>query len=185
VALLFAAGLAAAEAKAEKTADSWALCAAETGHFERQLSIPAHLLGAIARVESGRWSASDSQTVAWPWTVTAEGKGRFLPSKTAAIAEVKRLQAKGIKNIDIGCMQVNLKYHPRAFASLEEGFEPRKNVAYAAEFLKKLRADANSWTRAIGHYHSQTPVFSNRYRRKVLTSWREARHEANRKARIN
>jgi len=183
--LLFAVGIAAGTANAGISTDPWSLCAAETGRFERQMSIPAHLLNAIARVESGRWSAESSQTVAWPWTVTAEGKGRFLPSKAAAIAEVRRLQAKGVKNIDIGCMQVNLKHHPRAFDSLEEGFEPQKNVAYAAEFLKKLRVDANSWTRAIGHYHSQTPVFSNRYRRKVLHSWRETRHEANRIRRLN
>ncbi len=35
-------------------------------------------------------------------------------------------------------MQVNLGYHPEAFASLEAAFDPRRNVAYATRFLLEL-----------------------------------------------
>src|SRR3546814_14072243 len=110
----------------------------------------------------------------------AEGKGRFLPSKAAAIEEVRRLQARGIRNIDVGCLQVNLHYHPDAFASLETAFDPEAHAAYAADFLVRLREEARSWTRAIGQYHSRHAIRGNGYRAKVFKAWREAPHRANR-----
>ncbi|MGE5766359.1 MAG: murein transglycosylase, partial [Bacteroidota bacterium] len=111
-------------AHAEETVDSWGLCREATGRAEARRDLPPHLLTAISQTESGRWHAGRSETLAWPWTVMAEGEGRFLPSKAAAIAEVRRLQARGIRNIDVGCLQVNLHYHPEAFDSLEAAFDP-------------------------------------------------------------
>ena len=68
----------------------------------------------------------------------AEGQGRYLSSKLEAINEVRELQARGIRNIDVGCMQVNLYHHPDAFFSLEQAFDPAANVTYAAQFLRSL-----------------------------------------------
>src|SRR3546814_544611 len=130
---------------------AWGLCKQATARAEAARDLPPHLLIAIARTESGRWHAASSETLAWPWTVMAEGKGRFLPSKAAAIEEVRRLQARGIRNIDVGCLQVNLHYHPDAFASLETAFDPEANAAYAADFLVRLREEARSWTRSEEH----------------------------------
>jgi hypothetical protein len=94
-----------------------------------------------------------------------------------------RLQARGVRNIDVGCMQVNLHYHPDAFASLEEAFDPAANVAYAADFLVELRREARSWTRAVGQYHSREAIRGNGYRAKVFKAWRAERHRANRERR--
>ena len=159
--------------------EAWDHCAEPMTRVEQAHGLPAHLLQAIAKVESGRWNRDRAAIFAWPWTVMAEGRGRFLPDKAAAIAEVRALLARGVRNIDVGCMQVNLHHHPRAFASLEEAFDPARNLTYAAGFLTRLRVEARSWTRAIGRYHSSTPVYGNRYRRKVLKAWREERHLAN------
>ena len=156
--------------------DSWASCVRPTDRAERAHGLPTHLLTAISKVESGRWHAASGAILAWPWTVTAGGKGRFLPSKKAAIAEVERLRARGVRNIDVGCMQVNLHYHPEAFASLEEAFDPRRNVAYATRFLLELKAQWGSWTRAVGNYHSNTPALSGRYRLKVFRALYAEKH---------
>ncbi|MDZ7712446.1 MAG: hypothetical protein U5L06_04740 [Rhodovibrio sp.] len=81
----------------------------------------------------------------------AEGRGRYLPSKAAAIAEVRDLQARGVSNIDVGCMQVNLHWHGDAFESLEQAFDPAYNVAYAAAFLLDLAGQRELLaTKAIG-----------------------------------
>lgn len=167
-------------AQAEETLDSWDLCRTAIARAEAAAALPPHLLTAIAQTESGRWHSKRSETLAWPWTVMAEGKGRFLPSKAAAIEEVRRLQARGIRNIDVGCLQVNLHHHPEAFESLEAAFDPDTNAAYAAGFLAELREEARSWTRAIGQYHSRQAIRGNGYRAKVLKAWREARHRADR-----
>jgi soluble lytic murein transglycosylase-like protein len=153
-------------------------CSAPIVRAERAHRVPRHLLAAIARVESGRWDRDSGVILAWPWTVTAEGRGRFLPTKAAAIAEVEALRARGVRNIDVGCMQINLRYHPNAFETLEQAFDPAANVAYAVRYLRDLRAQWGSWTRAVGNYHSNTPTLSGRYRAKIMLARSDMRHEA-------
>lgn len=145
--------------------------------IERTQGIPQRLLAAIAKVESGRPLPGTKAKVAWPWTINAEGKGQFFPTKEAAIKEVRRLQAKGVKSIDVGCMQVNLNYHGEAFNNLEEAFDPRANVEYAAQFLKDLKDAHTSWNKAVAHYHSATPEFHNPYRQRVYNAWIKERQQ--------
>ena len=146
-------------------------CAQAIALAEKARNIPVHLLQAISLTESGRWSNYHDAFIAWPWTVMAEGKGRYLPSKDAAIAEVKALQAKGVTNIDVGCMQVNLYYHGKSFRSLDEAFDPINNVAYATSFLTDLREKRNSWTRAVKEYHSTDRERQTTYQKRVMTVW--------------
>ena len=147
------------------------ICLNEAHRVETREGIPHNLLAAISVVETGRWDEAARASFAWPWTVTAEGRGRYFPTRAAAIAEVHRLRARGIANIDVGCMQINLMYHPHAFSSLAEAFEPTANVAYAAGFLKKLHADSKVWSVATARYHSSTPEYARRYRAKIIKEW--------------
>jgi hypothetical protein len=148
------------------------LCRGAIQAAERAAGIPAHLLTAIARVESGRRDPDTGAFHPWPWTINAEGRGQFFASKAAAIAEVQALQARGVRSIDIGCMQVNLRHHPNAFASLDEAFDPVANAAYAARFLTELQAArGGDWQRAAAAYHSQTPEFAEPYRARVMAAW--------------
>lgn len=146
-------------------------CAQPIGAQERLKNIPKGLLAAVSLAETGRWNASDGENVAWPWTVTTGGKGHYLPSRVDAVAFVKALQADGVENIDVGCMQINLKYHPDAFASIEQAFDPAANAAYAATFLRERFAVTWSWILAAGQYHSTTPELNQKYRDKVAKLW--------------
>lgn len=181
--LFSAESLPAKGAGAGAIADAWSVCPRHISAAEARHGLPPHLLTAISKVESGRWHPEKKENLAWPWTVMAEGKGRYLPSKAAAVAEVRALRAKGVRNIDVGCMQVNLHYHPKAFASLEEAFDPARNTSYAASLLEGHRRNAGSWTRAIGDYHSKTIAFARAYRLKVFKAWRAERHAENRRLR--
>ncbi|MEG3619760.1 hypothetical protein V5T82_14940 [Magnetovibrio sp. PR-2] len=142
---------------------------------ERKQDIPTGLLHAISLAESGRWmknpTTGQGENIAWPWTVTTGGKGYFLPNRLDAIAFVKSLQADGVENIDVGCMQINLKYHPKAFGSVEQAFDARKNAAYAAKFLSERKALSHSWMQAAGDYHSFTPELNQKYIKKVTALW--------------
>ena len=148
-----------------------AMCATEAARFERGYDIPARLLDAISIVESGRWDDHSRASVAWPWTTNANGEGKFFPTKAEAVAEVRRLRAAGVKSIDVGCMQVNLQYHPDAFTNLEDAFDPAINVAYAARFLKGLYQATGHWPTAASYYHSQTPKLAAEYRDKLMKVW--------------
>ena len=144
------------------------LCQIAVDKAEKNYQIKSNLLQTIASVESGRWNAQAGKRVAWPWTVHANGKGRYYKSKAEAVAAVKNLQQKGITNIDVGCMQINLKYHGEAFANLEEAFDPEKNVAYSAKFLRKLyKRNKQNWTKTAMHYHSRNLRRGTNYKNRL------------------
>lgn len=163
--------LAGLTARPAQAFDPSEVCTLETARQERIQGIPDRLLHSIALVESGRWDPRREESFAWPWTVMAEGKGRFLPTKAEAIAEVQKLRAKGVTNIDVGCMQINLRAHKDAFRDLDEAFDPASNVAYAGRFLSSLYDNAGNWSVAGSYYHSQTPELAARYKAKLVARW--------------
>jgi hypothetical protein len=144
-----------------------ALCEAATRQAENQERVPRGLLEAISLKESGRWDSDAKKSVAWPWTVTWGGPGEHFASRAEAIAKVRALQKAGKTNIDVGCMQINLRYHPHAFDNIEDAFDPLKNAGYAGAHLKQLREDHKSWHRAVERYHSSDPERGVAYRQAV------------------
>jgi len=153
---------------AHESAAPWDLCRNAISKVNAGGEVPEYLLTAIAQVESGRWRKASGEKHAWPWTVSAAGHGRYLPNKAAALAEIKSLRARGISSIDVGCMQINLRQHPKAFENMEAALDPGRNVAYAAKLLRGLRKNRGSWIRAVGYYHSSTPTLNGPYRIKVF-----------------
>ena len=125
---------------------------------------------AIGVVESGRRDESGGMT-AWPWTINAQGRGSYFATKAEAVAAVTELRARGVRSIDVGCMQVNLMYHPDAFTSLEDAFDPASNARYAARFLQQLYARTGTWPAAASGYHSLNAEFGGPYGRKVMAIW--------------
>ncbi len=146
-------------------------CQNAAKQVEAQTGTPKSLLTAISLAESGRWDDKQKASYSWPWTVTTGGPTTYFASKEEAIEGVKALQAKGVTNIDVGCMQVNLRYHPHAFSSLEDAFDPVTNVGYGARFLTGLQKETNSWPDATARYHSADPKKGGDYRDRVLALW--------------
>ena len=130
--------------------------------------MPATLALSIARAESGRPDPATGRVRPWPWTINADGAGSYFATKEDAIAAVAALQARGVTSIDVGCMQVNLRHHPRAFASLHEAFDPLANARYAIRFLLTLHRQTRDWVQATAFYHTQTPSLGEGYVRRVL-----------------
>jgi hypothetical protein len=147
------------------------LCTKNLAHYEREYGIPSHLLSAISATESGRYHAGLKITLPWPWTINVEGQGHYYDSKAEAIAAVRKFQGQGARSIDVGCMQVNLIHHPDAFANLDDAFDPEKNVAYGASFLRNLYEENKSWKQASAHYHSRTPERGSEYVSRVYDRW--------------
>lgn len=155
-----------------------ALCGDALRQAEQRHRLPRGLLAAIAKAESGRPISSLSDIRPWPWTIDADGAGLFLASKTAAVAWVRE-QATRHDFVDVGCMQVDLHYHPKAFTSLEEAFDPVANANYAAQLLIALYDDeaAHSWDAAVGLYHSHTPLFAAEYHDRVALLGADILHD--------
>lgn len=139
--------------------------------YERKFSIPTHLLQAIAINESGRWHDVEKKRLPWPWTINVEGKGYYFNSKNDAIQNIKIHVMNGAKSFDVGCMQVNMYYHGEAFRNLQQAFDPRYNVAYAASLLRTNYNKFGNWDKAVAAYHSQTGNRGKEYAARVRKIW--------------
>ena len=143
-------------------------CAAAILAAEGRHATAPGLLGAIAKAESGRPIPPLPGLQPWPWAINADGEARYFESKPAAVAWTRLALDRGVQQIDVGCMQINLQSHPAAFRDLDEAFDPAANADYAARFLRLLQADAGgNWYTAVGYYHSRTPELASDYRERV------------------
>ena len=151
------------------TPDVWARdvdCEALAANAEIQYAIPPGIMQGIARVESGRVT-HDGKRRSWPWTVNDGVEGLFFEDRDSALEFVEVIYANGENSVDVGCMQINTKWHKDNFRDFDEMFDPDVNIAYAASFLIILRNRHGSWDQAIRHYHSNDPGKNERYLRKV------------------
>jgi len=155
------------------------LCTGAIQAAERIFDLPAGLLMAVALTETGR-QIGDAVTP-WPWSINAAGEGAWLDHRRAAIQRTRSLQASGIESIDVGCMQVNLKWHENAFDSLEAAFDPGANVTYAARHLRELRARSRDWLEAAGRYHSADPARARAYLARLRRNWQAVREGGERR----
>ena len=131
------------------------VCIAAIRQAEVAHDIPTDLLLAIGLQEAGM-SYKGSTTV-WPWSLNVEGRGVRFDTRAEAEAFLAGELAQGRKSIDVGCLQINLRWHPAAFPSPAAGFDPARNADYAARFLRGLYLETGDWLEAAGHYHSATP----------------------------
>lgn len=127
-------------------------------YVEEKYGIPKNLMRSISVVETGRWHKDTKMYFTWPWTVNQEGNSNYYSTKKEAIKKVKDLLERGYTNIDIGCMQINLHHHPEAFLNLEQAFDPKTNIEYAAKFLATNYQKLKSWPKAVAFYHSQNSI---------------------------
>ncbi len=149
-------------ARAAAPDDLSAICDQAAREASAQTGVPLAVLQAISLTETGRKRAGRFRP--WPWTVNMEGKGLWFDTEDDARAYVYSQYKRGARSFDVGCFQINYKWHGQAFASIDAMFDPVANAVYAAEFLRGLRAEQGSWSAAAGAYHSRTPEFAEKYR---------------------
>jgi hypothetical protein len=105
----------------------------------------------------------------WPWTLNFGGDGRWFATRAEAEAALAEGIAAGRRNIDVGCFQINLRWHGSAFPAPQAMFAPDANAGYAARFLADLHAETGDWPAAAGAFHSRTAVHADRYRARFET----------------
>jgi hypothetical protein len=150
-----------ANGSAPPTPSPAAECRAAARIAAERIGVPETVLVAISLTETGR--KRDGRFDPWPWTVNMEGKGVWFPSRAEAEAYATRHHANGARSFDVGCFQLNWKWHGKAFASIPAMFDPVANATYAATFLLSLFQETGSWDAAAGAYHSRTPKYATRY----------------------
>ena len=151
--------------------DKLKLCENTIESVELQTDIPKGLLLGIGKAEAIR--KINNKYIIWPWTINHAGKSLFFENKE----QMKNYVFKNLKrndfNIDVGCMQINIKWHKNNFKKISDMFEVNPNISYAASFLKQLKNKHGSWDKAIKHYHSSDPKKNNPYLIKVKSFWKK------------
>jgi soluble lytic murein transglycosylase-like protein len=119
-----------------------------------------------------RWT--DGTFRPWPWTLNVNedkngvkaGARRYANKQTAEQA-LTLLIRKGIRNIDVGLMQVNLYWHGSKVSNDLELLDPKTNITVAAGYLKDLKKN-NSISKTIANYHAPSdPQRGNDYVKRV------------------
>lgn len=126
------------------------LCDAAANRAAATSDVPFNLLRAIARTESGRNGSP------WPWATNQDGQGAWHDTKDAAVTAAAQIIDAG-GDVDIGCFQINSRWHGDQFPSVTAMFDPDQNAAYASRFLSELHAQTGDWSAAVAAYHSRDP----------------------------
>ena len=162
---LFAANALAQAGKALGSLEN--ICLSEARRAEAQHGIPSGLLQSITRVEAGRKTVT-GEFMPWAWTLNDAGEGLFFDSREAAMRHLEAAVSAPGHSVDVGCMQVNTKWHMEGFHSLSDMLDPVQNADYAAGFLLDLHEAHRSWDDAVKHYHSSEPAKNVAYHGRVL-----------------
>lgn len=139
-----------------------ALCERAIVNGARRAGVPVPVLHAIALTETGR--KAGGRVRPYPWAINREGKGHWFKSRAEALAFAEDSLRQGRKSFDVGCVQINYRWHGHAFPSLDAMFDPEWTATYAAQFLRTLYEERGNWSAAAGAYHSLTPELAQIYR---------------------
>jgi soluble lytic murein transglycosylase-like protein len=123
-------------------------CEREIQAAAAKYGIPEGILYSVGLTETGRKGSLS------PLAMNIEGKAYFAASIQDAMTAFGDAKARGVKLIDIGCMQINHHFHGEHFTSAQAMFDPRLNVEYAAKFLRSLHDRHDTWTMAVARYHA-------------------------------
>lgn len=137
------------------------ICEQAAIHVAAETGVPVDILGPLTLTETGR--ALGGSLRPWAWAVNAAGEGTWFEDAPQAMHFARSRIDSGHENIDIGCFQINYRWHGENFSSLSEMFDPLTNTRYAARFLQQLYQETGDWRQAAGAFHSRRPADANRY----------------------
>lgn len=137
------------------------LCLQAAKDAAEETGVPLRVLIALTLTETGKSHKGKLQP--WPWALNDGGESHWFNTPDEALSYLEQSLASGSTNVDVGCFQLNYRWHGEAFSSLEEMIDPAANARYAAKLLAKLGRQNQDWISAAGAYHSATPDVADRY----------------------
>ena len=123
-------------------------CEHEMTVAAEKYGVPLAVLYAVGLTESGDKGSLQ------PLAMNVGGKPYYAKDVADGLQEFADATASGIVLIDIGCMQIDHRYHGEYFSSVAAMFDPHENVDYGARLLSQLFTQEKSWTLAVARYHA-------------------------------
>lgn len=133
------------------------LCLSYSGlwvEIAEEYGVDPILLYSVALRESRRLSR-DGLVRPYPWTLNGpNGAERFDSQKSAEKALVQYVE-DGYRNIDVGWLQINIKYNGHRVSHPVELLNPIMNTRIGAQILaEELTKSPNNLIMGIGRYHA-------------------------------
>ena len=129
--------------------------ASSVGPCEREMAraadayrIPLAVLYSVGMTETGGKNGLRM------FALNIDGRAVFAATLDEGLARFDAARRAGAKYIDVGCMQINHRWHGKRFPSVAAMFDPQRNVAYAARLLRELRDSQPNWTMAVARYNA-------------------------------
>ena len=105
-------------------------CEREMTRASAETGVPLNVLYSVGLTETGGGGELGA------YDLNVDGRAVHADTLHEALARVAAAEAQGARFIDVGCMQINIHFHARRFASLAAMFDPAGNVDYAANLLR-------------------------------------------------
>lgn len=139
------------------------------GDVARRHGIDPYILYAVALTES-RKNDGQNRVIPSPWAINNAGN-TFIPgSQQEAEALLIQLMDQGKRNIDVGIMQVNLRWHGHRVAKPEQLLIPSTNLEIGASVLSEaIQSVPGNLAHGIGRYYSwKNELAAIQYGQKVI-----------------
>jgi hypothetical protein len=131
--------------------------------------VDPYILYAVALVESAK-GRGENHISPWPWALNKAGKAIITASHEQARLILNKTLANGNRNIDVGLMQINVRWQGHRVKQPEQLLNPITNLKIGAVVLAEaIQSVPNNLVLGIGRYHSwQNMYAASAYGRKVL-----------------
>ena len=124
------------------------------GQVARRHGIDPYILYAVALTES-RKNGEQNRVIPWPWAINNAGNAFIPDSQQEAEALLNQMLEQGKRNIDVGIMQVNLRWHGYRVAKPEQLLIPSTNLEIGASVLSEaIQSVPGNLAHGIGRYYS-------------------------------
>ncbi|OAI26274.1 transglycosylase SLT domain-containing protein [Methylomonas koyamae] len=139
------------------------------GQVARRHRIDPYILYAVALTES-RKNGAQNRVIPWPWAINNAGNAFIPGSQQEAEALLNQMLEQGKRNIDVGIMQVNLRWHGYRVAKAEQLLIPSTNLEIGASVLSEaIQSVPGNLAHGIGRYYSwKNEPAAIRYGQKVI-----------------
>ncbi len=139
------------------------------GQVARRHGIDPYILYAVALTES-RKNDDQNKVIPSPWAINNAGIAYIPDSQQEAEDLLNQMLEQGKRNIDVGMMQVNLRWHGHRVAKPEQLLIPSTNLEIGARVLSEaIQSVPGNLAHGIGRYYSwKNEPAAIQYGRKVI-----------------
>ncbi|MCK0207894.1 lytic transglycosylase domain-containing protein [Starkeya koreensis] len=123
-------------------------CEAAMHQASARYGVPLGILYAVGLTETG------GNGTLQPLAMNGGGESYVATSIADGERKLAEFGRRGVTLVDLGCMQINYRWHGAKFGSVAQMFDPARNVDYAARFLSELKQRHGNWTLAAARYNA-------------------------------